>query len=163
VKQYNPENLSCQLPRGWGLYLKLAGHKKGKFMKWQKSPQDLIDLFTSVMPGPPAVQRNMFGYPAGFINGHIFMGLFQDDMILRLPEGQREEFLKKVGSKIFEPMPGRPMREYVAVPPRLLVDPKELVRCILEAREYGDAEAISRKIQKMVTNKKRSAFTKKRK
>jgi hypothetical protein len=58
-------------------------------MKWQKSPQDLVDLFASVMPCPPAVQRKMFGYPAGFINGNMFMGLFQDDMILRLPEVQR--------------------------------------------------------------------------
>jgi hypothetical protein len=74
--------------------------QKGKFMKWQKSPQDLIDLFTSVMPGPPAVQRKMFGYPAGFISGNMFMGLFQNDMILRLPEVQREEFLKKDDAKI---------------------------------------------------------------
>ena len=86
-------------------------------MQWRKSPRELIDLFVSVMPGPPAVQRKMFGYPAGFINGNMFMGLFQDDMILRLPESLREEFLKKEGAKIFEPMPGRPMREYVVVPP----------------------------------------------
>jgi hypothetical protein len=58
-------------------------------------------------------------------------------MILRLPEAQREEFLKKDGAKIFEPMPGRPMREYVAVPPRLLVDKKELVSWILKSLEYG--------------------------
>src|ERR1700676_5226618 len=135
-------------------------------MQWRKSPQELIDLFVSVMPGPPAVQRKMFGYPAGFINGNMFMGLFQDDMILRLPEALREEFLKKDGAKIFEPMPGRPMREYVAVPPRLLVNPKELVRWILEAREYGASlkpKSSAEESKKTVTNKKRSAFTKKRK
>src|SRR6266481_3930164 len=58
-------------------------------MQWRKSPQELIDLFQSVMPGPPAAQRKMFGYPAGFVNGNMFMGLFQDDMILRLPESRR--------------------------------------------------------------------------
>jgi hypothetical protein len=51
--------------------------RKGKLVKWQKSPQDLIDLFASVMPGPPAVQRKMFGYPAGFINGNMFMVFFR--------------------------------------------------------------------------------------
>jgi hypothetical protein len=34
----------------------------------------------------------------------MFMGLFRKDMILRLPETQREESLKKEGVKIIEPM-----------------------------------------------------------
>jgi len=105
----------------------------------RKSPQDLIDLFAGVMPGPPAVQRKMFGYPAGFINGNMFMGLFQNDMILRLPEPQRAEFLKRGGARIFELMPGRPMREYVAVPPRLLTDKKELAAWISKALDYGSS------------------------
>jgi hypothetical protein len=100
---------------GRGLYSKLSKGRKEKPMKWRKSPQDLVDLFVSVMPGPPVVQRKMFGYPAGFINGNLFMSLFEDQMIFRLPESQRQELLKKEGAKIFEPMPGRPMREYVAV------------------------------------------------
>ena len=94
-------------------------------MKWQKSPQELVDLFASVMPGPPAVQRQMFGYPAGFVNGNMFMGLFQDQMILRLSEGARQELIRKHGAKAFEPMPGRPMKEYVALPRTLMRDRKE--------------------------------------
>ena len=58
-------------------------------MKWQTSSQGLVDLFDSVMPGPPAMQRKMFGYAAGFVNGNMFMGLFQESMILRLPTGPR--------------------------------------------------------------------------
>jgi len=108
-------------------------------MKWKKSPPDLVDFFASMMPGPPAVQRKMFGYPAGFINGNLFMSLFQDDMILRLPESQRQEMLKKEGAKIFEPMPGRPMREYVAVPPGLLADSRELASWVLRALAYGSS------------------------
>jgi TfoX/Sxy family transcriptional regulator of competence genes len=106
-------------------------------MKWQKSSQGLIDLFDTLMPGPPAVQRKMFGYPAGFVNGNMFMGLFQESMILRLPEGPREEFLIVHNAKIFEPMPGRPMREYVAVPPPVLRDRKELTAWVAKAFEYG--------------------------
>ena len=106
-------------------------------MKWQKSSQGLIDFFDTVMPGPPAVQRKMFGYPAGFVNGNMFMGLFQESMILRLPEGPREEFLIVHNAKIFEPMPGRPMREYVAVPPPVLRDRKELTAWVAKAFGYG--------------------------
>lgn len=106
-------------------------------MKWQKSSQGLIDLFESVMPGPPAVQRKMFGYPAGFVNGNMFMGLFKESMILRLPEGPREEFLKVHSAKIFEPMAGRPMREYAAVPQSVLRNKKELAAWAAKAFEYG--------------------------
>lgn len=106
-------------------------------MQWRKSPQQLIDLFVSVIPDPPAVQRKMFGYPAGFVNGNMFMSLFQDDMILRLPESLREEFLKVDGAKIFEPMPGRPMREYIAVPPQVMADKKKLASWVSRALDYG--------------------------
>jgi TfoX/Sxy family transcriptional regulator of competence genes len=106
-------------------------------MKWQKSSQGLVDLFESVMPGPPAMQRKMFGYPAGFVNGNMFMGLFQESMILRLPAGLREEFLNVHNAKIFEPMAGRPMREYAAVPQPLLLDKKELTAWVSRAFEYG--------------------------
>ena len=106
-------------------------------MKWQKSSQGLIDLFQSMIPGPPAVERKMFGYPAGFVNGNMFMGLFQESMILRLPEGPREEFLKDHNAKIFEPMAGRPMREYVAVPQSVLLDRSELAAWIAKAFHYG--------------------------
>jgi TfoX/Sxy family transcriptional regulator of competence genes len=106
-------------------------------MKWQKSSQGLIDLFESVMPGPPAVQRKMFGYPAGFVNGNMFMGLFQESMILRLPTGPREEFLKVHNAKIFEPMAGRPMPEYAAVPQSVMRDKKELTSWVARAFEYG--------------------------
>jgi TfoX/Sxy family transcriptional regulator of competence genes len=50
----------------------------------------------------------------------MFTGLFQDRMILRLSEGDRAELLRQPGAKTFEPMPGRPMREYVVVPPSVL-------------------------------------------
>jgi len=106
-------------------------------MKWQKSSRGLIDLFESVMPGPPAVQRKMFGYPAGFVNGNMFIGLFQESMILRLPTGPREEFLKVHNANIFEPMAGRPMREYAAVPQSVMRDKKELAAWVARAFEYG--------------------------
>lgn len=83
---------------------------------WEHSPPDLVQRFEQVMPGPPAVARKMFGYPAGFVNGHMFMGLFQDRFIVRLPEPERREMLAVEGAEVFEPMEGRPMKEYVAVP-----------------------------------------------
>lgn len=108
-------------------------------MKLKKSPQELIDLFASVVPGPHVTQRKVFGYPAGFVNGNMFMGLFEDEMILRLPEDLREKMLSVHGAKIFEPMPGRPMKEYVALPRSLRSDRKELAAWVSRALEHGES------------------------
>lgn len=84
-------------------------------MDFSKSPPELIEAFEALKPGPPAQARKMFGYPACFVGGNMFIGLFRDQMVLRLPEEARGE-LVKLGAGAFEPMPGRVMRDYVALP-----------------------------------------------
>ncbi len=106
-------------------------------MKWQKSPEELATTFESVMPGPPAVMRKMFGFPAGFIHRNIFMGLHQENMILRLSEESRTELLAIEGAKLFQPMPGQPMREYVVVPMSIVQDRERLSQWISKALEHA--------------------------
>src|SRR5215471_13018810 len=90
-------------------------------MKWRKSPEALVEKFSKLVPEDRRVaRRQMFGYPAAFANGNLFMGLYQDSMILRLSADDRPKFLVLAGARAFEPMPGRPMREYVVVPPEML-------------------------------------------
>jgi TfoX/Sxy family transcriptional regulator of competence genes len=125
-------------------------------VKWQKSPQELIDLFASVMPGPPATGRKMFGYPAGFVNGNMFMGLYQDEMILRLSEDDRQELMKARGAKFFEPMPGRPMKEYVSIPQPVMKDRKDLAAWIAKAFKYGASLKPKSKVKKSVKARTKS-------
>ena len=106
-------------------------------MRWRKSPEELVAAFLSVMPGAPAVMRKMFGFPAGFIHGNMFMGLHQENMILRLPEKSRTELLAVGGAILFEPMSGRPMREYVVVPVSIVHDPEKLGQRVSRALEYA--------------------------
>src|SRR5215472_9884199 len=107
-------------------------------MQWRKSPQQLIDTFEAVVPAPPAALRKMFGYPAAFVNGNMFMGLFQEHMILRLAEADRSELLKLKDARIFEPMPGRRMHEYVVVPPALLASHDALRPWVARALQHGE-------------------------
>jgi TfoX/Sxy family transcriptional regulator of competence genes len=104
---------------------------------WTKSPPELVEVFEAVFPGPPAVARQMFGYPAGFVNGNMFMGLHQHNMVLRLPEGPRAELLAMEGAATFEPMAGRPMKEYVVVPATLLAAPEALEPWVAKALAHG--------------------------
>jgi len=105
--------------------------------KWTKAPAALVEVFAQSLRGIPNVeQRQMFGYPAAFTNTQMFAGLFQDKIIVRLSEADRDALLS-VGGKPFEPMRGRPMREYVLVPPALMIAPPALRAWLDKAHAYA--------------------------
>ena len=86
-------------------------------MAWRKSPKHMIDLFDEVIPkDSQIVRRKMIGYPAAFLNGHLFADLHQEDFILKLSPADREKLRKERDARVFEPMPGRAMREYLVLP-----------------------------------------------
>ena len=81
-----------------------------------KTDQASKDFFAELVPEHPKITRRaMFGGVAAFANGNMFSGLHGNDLFLRLPEEAREE-LTAAGGSPFEPMPGRPMGDYVVVP-----------------------------------------------
>jgi TfoX/Sxy family transcriptional regulator of competence genes len=72
--------------------------------------------FDAALPQRDRVERRkMFGYPAAFVNGNMFAGLHQDDVLVRLPEAERQALLAS-GGRNFEPMPGRVMKNYLLLP-----------------------------------------------
>ncbi len=86
-------------------------------MKLRKAPRELVDLFNDAVAGIECQRRVMFGYPACFINGYLFAGLFEDQLFLRLPESTvRQLRAGKTPVSSLEPMPGRPMRDYTVIP-----------------------------------------------
>jgi len=116
-------------------------------MVWTKSPQSLIDLFDKSVPSSVTVsRRRMFGYPAAFANGNLFIGLHQNDFIMRLSEEDRTRFSAEYGERIFEPMKGRRMREYVRLPEELLTDARKRAPWIKQSLEY--AKGIKPKVRR---------------
>jgi TfoX/Sxy family transcriptional regulator of competence genes len=103
---------------------------------WRKSSEEMVARFTEAVAGIEGLeQRKMFGYPAAFVGGNMTTGLHQESWIVRLPEPVRRERLE-AGWSIFEPMPGRPMREYVALPDEVIADPEQVRAWVERAVEY---------------------------
>ena len=116
----------------------MASTKGGSMPKWSKSSAELSRTFElAVKPLPGAELRKMFGYPCAFVNGQMFAGLHQENLFLRLPAPDREEFLALPGATPFEPMPGRPMREYVVVPPEMVAATSALSPWLEKALVYA--------------------------
>jgi TfoX/Sxy family transcriptional regulator of competence genes len=106
--------------------------------KWQPAPDPLVRQFLDAIAAVAQAQvRKMFGYPAAFRGGNMFAGLFQDSLIVRLAPEDRAALLTHPGARLFEPMPGRPMREYVVVPSTIVETKAALARWLAKASAYA--------------------------
>jgi TfoX/Sxy family transcriptional regulator of competence genes len=119
--------------------------------KWRKSPPQLVETLhetvADALPDGAAVDlRPMFGYPCYWTGGNMFFATFQDDLILRLSDEDRAELLGKTAARRFEPMPGRPMREYVVIPAEIVADRAALR--VWVAKGYGYAASLPPKQKK---------------
>jgi TfoX/Sxy family transcriptional regulator of competence genes len=125
-------------------------------MAWNKSPAALVEQFGAVLPVNGAVvRRQMMGYPSAVVRGHMFAGLFEEHMILRLNEADLQEFAEQEGATPFEPMPGRPMRGFAAVPPAVLADAAKLD--VWVAKAFANACSLPEKQPKARRTAKKKA------
>ena len=83
----------------------------------EKPDAQTIAIFDRLLPNDPRVVRSqMFGHPGAFVNGHIFFGTFAQTIIARVG-AERAVALIGDDFSAFEPLPGRPWRDYVQFDP----------------------------------------------
>ena len=95
-----------------------------------------VALYDKLIGSFPDIERKGAANPYTSLNGNMFSLLHQGEMALRLPKGERELFLKKYKTSLYEAY-GVVMREYVAVPEKLLGNTKELSRYLAMSYEYA--------------------------
>ncbi len=109
-------------------------------VQWRKAPPEMIALFEELLGGVPQSEpRKMFGYPAAFRRGNMFAGLFQEQLVLRLAEGDRVTIFAAKRATPFMPMPGRAMREYVSFSKPMQTTREELLRWLQRSFAYADS------------------------
>jgi len=103
---------------------------KREMPSFTKSPSELVARFGEVLDRhPEAERRQMFGYPAAFVGGNMATGLFAETWIVRLPEAELTTARAR-GAHDFEPMPGRPMKGFVAIPAADVKDDTRIVEWV---------------------------------
>jgi TfoX/Sxy family transcriptional regulator of competence genes len=105
--------------------------------KWAKSSPELIARFDACLPKAAGVERRqMFGYPCAFVNGHMFTGLHEHRVIVRLNDAERAQLTQAPDARPFVVM-GKAMREYVAFERPLERSPSELGTWMKKALAYA--------------------------
>ena len=111
--------------------------------KMSKAPPELVERFATILERFPAAERRkMFGYPAAFVGGNLATSLFRDRWVVRLSESDAGEAIAG-GAAPFEPMPGRPMKGFVLVPPADVADDDRIAWWV--ERGIGLASSLPRK------------------
>jgi TfoX/Sxy family transcriptional regulator of competence genes len=104
--------------------------------KNMQSPET-IALYDKLIATHPEIERKGAANPYTSLNGNMFTMLSPSGvMALRLPEDEREAFLKKHKAKLFEAY-GAVMKEYVSVPESLLRDTKEMKKYLSVSYDYA--------------------------
>jgi TfoX/Sxy family transcriptional regulator of competence genes len=96
-----------------------------------------VDLYEKLLKTIPEIERKGAANPYTSMNGNMFTLLLQSkSLAIRLPKAEREAFLKKYKTKLFEAY-GAVMPEYVTVPDSLLQNTKELQKYLKLSYEYA--------------------------
>ena len=76
----------------------------------------------------------MFGYPAAFVGGHFFVGLHEDQVVMRLPESLRTMPPELVDAAALDPMRnGKGLKDWLVIPSALVNQPKRLAALLTAA------------------------------
>ncbi|MGB9232988.1 MAG: TfoX/Sxy family protein [Terriglobales bacterium] len=111
--------------------------------------QEKLELYEKVLRTNPKIERKGDANPYTSLNGNMFTLLHSSGVLaFRLPDQEREEFLKKFKTTLFEAY-GAVMKEYVVVPDALLKKTPEL------ARWLGISYAYAQTLKPKATKKKR--------
>ncbi len=106
-------------------------------MEWKKAPIELVDFINEKMKDKNCDYKKMFGYPAYFFNGNMFVGVHGDKLFLRLSEADTAEIMKDCKDvTAFEPMPGRAMKGYVVLPKPIYSEDKLFTEWLDKSIKY---------------------------
>jgi len=101
-------------------------------------PPEKVALYDKLIATNPRIERKGANNPYTAINGNMFTLLSAQTggLAIRLPDDEREKFLKKYKTKLYEAY-GVVMKEYVAVPDALLKKTGELAKYLELSYEYA--------------------------
>lgn len=98
--------------------------------------EESLTLYERLVETGPDIERKGAAMPYTSVNGHMFSLLTKvGEVALRLPDGDREEFLKRYKTVLCEQY-GTVMKEYVVVPDGLLRKTRELAKYFAVSYAY---------------------------
>ncbi len=98
----------------------------------------LAERIRTELQGVPVIEKKMFGGVGYMLHGNMACGILGDDLIVRVPVDEHEQYLKKAHVKIFTMKNGpRAMKGWIMVEPAGCRTAKQLASWIRIGVEYA--------------------------
>lgn len=118
-------------------------------MVWKKPEPEMVERFNAALPIHPEAQpKKMFGYPACFVNGNFFVGMYQErSVVARLPGDLKGKFAEMARAEIFDPLDtGKGMKDWWVIPPAITGDGARLTQFFNAA--FAEVRQLPAKVKK---------------
>jgi hypothetical protein len=123
-------------------------------MAWKKSSDMAVKRFIEALPDAAmGGRRKMFGYEACFVNGGFWAGMYQDEIVIKLPPELKDATKALAGAAPFDPMGGRPMKSWWVIPRKVSESPKALGELLTSTFAAVAAGAAPKKTKKPAAKK----------
>ena len=125
-------------------------------MKFPRPSEGAIARLKAALPAEGVTLKPMFGQVGMFVNGNMAGGTWGETVTLRLSPEDRLD-LEDLGGTVFDPMGGRPMREFRLLPVELVEDAETLQTWVRRAiRATAALPPAEPKKEKKKTDKKKA-------
>ncbi len=106
---------------------------------WAKKDEGLIERIDGLLSIAPVRRKNMFGTAAWFLesNDMMFAGAWGEGVMVRIGEQRTSRLIESGEAEPFDPMGGKPMREYVYLNGEQIAEDGELLEWLDEASEFA--------------------------
>ena len=106
---------------------------------WAKKDEALIERVDGLLSTAPVRRKNMFGTSAWFLesNDMMFVGAWGEGVMVRIGESRTSTLIESGEAEPFDPMGGKPMREYVYLNEERIAEDDDLLEWLDEASEFA--------------------------
>ncbi len=104
-------------------------------MAWKKPLPEVAALVDEALADSGATRGVMFGCPSYSLGGNLFVGVFGDEVFVRLSEVDRAAAVSE-GGRPFEPLEGRTLRMYAVLPAAAVADREALSAWLLRSMDF---------------------------
>ena len=115
--------------------------------KWPKMDRELEERIDGLAGMLPVRRKKMFGTSSWFMesNDQMMAGVWGDGVMVRVGQERATELVSSGNAEQFDPMGGRPMREYVYLGPQVIAEDDDLVDWLEQAAGFASSLAPKQK------------------
>lgn len=115
--------------------------------KWPEMDRELEERIDGLTAGIPVRRKKMFGTSSWFMesNDQMFAGVWGDGVMVRVGQEQAKSLVQDGTADEFDPMGGRPMREYVYLNAEKIAEDADLMGWLETAAGFTSTLAAKKK------------------